>query len=874
MVRFATDPNAGHDEAEVRSFRGAHPVLFEDGDQGSAFRARAPHLSWDDIDGCPALPYVEFADFTLRYMHPRGEDAAFAGRLFHTGMPTAAPLSRCWQLALPALGLAGVGTETLTRRSTRKKVKAALDALPADRREQLGIEAGEWMDRIAPAALTAAPFNTHGDWLQHLTWGLLAPGGDLGAAVDLLYAARDPLSDSAYSAAGATRQMLQAMAQQVRTAISGDLVGEALALEVASTLVAAASPDELVVHTTPVGRAQRVRDLFDMALLVGERAVAAEARLVRRALGFGALDELPALRALAAGLVGGDIERVILEVASSEEVADRTVATVSLLHRVERALRLDTTYLELPSTVALPLADRINGLVERRGTRAMAREVAPGGGGGGGGGGSGTGGAADGTVALSTTSKPYQQALVEELSSMRFDAFWSDARPILVRGDARSVRQALTILLAAEGAPEGGAISTKLGAAARPLGIFHQMLWGKLSTVPLKVELDDLARARQQLAGLLGHAAAETLFAHGEVPEGTPLSILTLNGLESAIRNDGKPLGDKWAEFNLEQLLLKPLNAATRPARAADVALEDAYTDELRLRSLVKPGAAVFALLGSPDDDEDSFAAAIEAAADFLARTIGVTNEIDRRARRAVRNYIIGCTVEWGRAYDDVRFSQDVRLAPPLKFVQKLSHAHVQFRAKVKKVEKLIDEARADYDSDSDAAPSKASGPKDKEPKDRTPKEVQPFTSNKGVLTIKATGARYDFAAAVEKHSHSGECVKYAMLCALNVKPLGATCGARGCRFKHTGRIDGLRTRDFRLDASQRRKTERGATEPDGGAAEDVDGGEAQPAAGGEAQPAAEAATVKRRKGAAPKGERGTGTGAKERKAKRAKVVG
>lgn len=98
-----------------------------------------------------------------------------------------------------------------------------------------------------------------------------------------------------------------------------------------------------------------------------------ETRLLRRALDEGALDELPALRALTHGAAAGEAECVILEVAATEAVADRRALSVNLLHRLARTLRDDVTYLELPDTKALDVQSRVDRLVTPAARRGSSR---------------------------------------------------------------------------------------------------------------------------------------------------------------------------------------------------------------------------------------------------------------------------------------------------------------------------------------------------------------------------------------------------------------------------------------------------------------------------------------------------------------------
>ena len=84
MVRFQAFDDAS-DDADLRAKRGAHIVVFEDGDAGPALRAATPFLNWADVEASPALPFAEFADITLRAMTmPR---SASRGGLAHSRLP-------------------------------------------------------------------------------------------------------------------------------------------------------------------------------------------------------------------------------------------------------------------------------------------------------------------------------------------------------------------------------------------------------------------------------------------------------------------------------------------------------------------------------------------------------------------------------------------------------------------------------------------------------------------------------------------------------------------------------------------------------------------------------------------------------------------
>jgi len=724
MVRFATDPDTSHTPDETRAFRGAHVAIFEDDDKGTALKALVPSLSWMVADGAPALPFGEFADFTLRFMTWQAADRA-TQRLVITSAPSIVPINRCWKLVLTQWNPAAVGAvapaSTLSRRGLRDKVKAALGALPADRLDALDVVPTDWMERIAlPTNLSVAPFSVHAAWLQHLSWNLLAEVGSMDIAADLLYTCGSMHADDAYtSAPSPTRVALGHIATAVR-ACTSDPEGEDLAREVAAALRSATPPAELVTHVPVASRVSRAKDGIKIALCVGDEPAALEARLLRRLLnGDEALLGTPALRALTAGTTPPDAERILLEAAAAEGVADRSYISISLLHRLERALQPDVGFLQLPEQAAKAPAGRLGALLERRRARALALEVAP-----------------------------------------------------------------------------------------------------------------------------------------------------SLTELDAAIRNGGKPLGsDGWRALNLPNLLMRPLYRAIKPVKQPVVADAEAYTDELRLRSLIKPGAAVFALLGSPDEEVDSFAACISAAADYLELTIGINDEIDRRVRKAVQAYVTGSIAEWGTAYDDARFSQDVRVAPPRAFVRPLSQAALDFAEARKILGKCVDEARAAYLSDADADEVTPTKEQKKSNVSKTPddgKRGYSYSARNGVLTVTASGARYDFRGALArfKDTTGGTCLKYAFLRALSLKPAKSTCGNAACKFTHTGSVTGLRISEFRLGAGGVAGSSKGALQGDDGVPDSeapADGTTASTPAASEAAPATTVTTTP----AAPAKKRPAGTGDK-----------
>ena len=261
MVRFITD-DAAADEAALRAARGKHLVIFEDGDQGPALRAKTPWLSWSEIDGLQALPYGEFADFTLRYTPSDESDNAWRNDKFHLKQITVVPLSRMWQLVLPGLGLSSVepgAASTLTRKALRRKVAWEVEKLDeAERASLVPNQPGDWMDRIAVTAADAQrmPWTVHSRWLEHLDWGMLAPDGSFSTAAELLWLCSDAHGDEAYSHGealrSATRAALQGLAEAVRNELNdGSLAGYDLASEVATAPAYSGYARSSISSTTP-----------------------------------------------------------------------------------------------------------------------------------------------------------------------------------------------------------------------------------------------------------------------------------------------------------------------------------------------------------------------------------------------------------------------------------------------------------------------------------------------------------------------------------------------------------------------------------------------------------------------------------------------
>ena len=87
MVRFLDDSNANTD-ADLRAARTVHLVIFEDGDQAPALKARTSYLQWGEVNGALTLPFEEFADFTLRFCGmPPGDSPRLAERITRRAAP-------------------------------------------------------------------------------------------------------------------------------------------------------------------------------------------------------------------------------------------------------------------------------------------------------------------------------------------------------------------------------------------------------------------------------------------------------------------------------------------------------------------------------------------------------------------------------------------------------------------------------------------------------------------------------------------------------------------------------------------------------------------------------------------------------------------
>ena len=826
MVRFHVDSSIANDSA-LRAARGAHLIFFEDGDAAANLRIRAPWLSWSNDAGDPSIPYAEFADFTLRYGR-RDVNGASGEYTFRHRQVTAEPLSRIWQLMLPGLGLAVTGPSDAgewSRRVLRAKTRAAIDALDEAARDQLVVQDSEWMSRLADN-LEATPFTLHGGWIKHLKWGQLIQDGEFGPAADLLYCCPDALSDTAYSSGDATisltRAALAKIVKDVRKYIGEEeCLGEELADEVARTIRAATPPTELILTTPLALRTPRTLSFVKWISTEGPERRAVEARLLRIDLP-GAVAGLSSARQLLLRAPDADHEAILLELATELGLADRDGLSLGLLRRIDRAVRPDVATLSLPNVMALPARERLEKLIERRNARVLSRELAPDGmgatlgtdtlSGGGGAGVTGAGGGGGGGAGLAAHSKPYHAALVAELSSDQYTRLWEPTLAKLISGAGDDAIDALQIALSGQlPAPVSGADPP----APAPRALFHQIAYGTVKSVPLCVELDHLVRAREHTATLLGRAAAQTVYSGRVIPPGSPLARLALNSLDLAIRNGGKPV--VWGELDLERLLLMPLRRATAPRAAADSAgatFKDAYTDELRLRGLVQPGAAVFALLGSPDADVDSFASVCEAGIGYLSRNTGISESIDRKARRLVHAYVSGSIAEWGRAYDGARFSQDARVEMPTSFVRPLSQAAAAFASGCELLDKKIEDVRmqrAADTSDEDSPPGDADSPtgggSTTTPKTTTKTKTKTQTTREweskgGALTVTATGARYDLGKAIADFGEGDACVKHSMLLSLGVKT--KDCGFGRCQRKHGVRIDGLRPSAYRLTSNAR----------------------------------------------------------------------
>ena len=158
MVRFQAFDDAS-DDADLRAKRGAHLVVFEDGDAGPALRAATPFLKWSDVEASPALPFAEFVDFTLRVMKmpPGTLDSA---KTFALNQITAGPLNRCWQMAAARTdsahaaaqfhrrrrqARASSGDRTTAGRAAARNATAPRAGPPTDPRGGAPLREGVWL---------------------------------------------------------------------------------------------------------------------------------------------------------------------------------------------------------------------------------------------------------------------------------------------------------------------------------------------------------------------------------------------------------------------------------------------------------------------------------------------------------------------------------------------------------------------------------------------------------------------------------------------------------------------------------------------------------------------------------------------------------
>ena len=810
-------------DAELRAARGDHVIVLEDADCPPALAALCPWVQVQTVGGDYHVSFAAAADISLRFMSLR--DPAACLFYFYSHQLSAEPLSRSWQLLLPGLGLATLevaSARPIERREALRRLGDHAASLSVEDKDRLQVIAADFMGRLLPASLTTAPFNTHGAWLQAFSWGMLSAAGDLGPAVDLLMACGGVHSDAAFLAAASTRNTLQNLASVVREDL-GDLEGDELATEVGLIVQAAAPPHQLVVPLASQSAAQaRLMELVRWALAVGEDKVVREVRLLRKALPGAALST-KGLAPLVHGASAADAEQLVLEFAAEAKLVDRAVISLQLLRRAARELADDRAALELNKD--MPAAERLDMLIERRRSRDLAREVAPsisavGGGGGGSSSGDGGGGASTSVPAPLHITKPYQQALVNELNNSLFKSIWDDARALLLERSVDGVLDGLQVCLTAEVPPlaedasaaEQLAHARKVALQRRPRALFFQIVWGKLTSVPLMKELDDLVRARQHTPRLLGRAVAETVSASGDVPPGTKLAELTLGALDEALRPAGK--STDWGKINLEELLLRPLARAQGMSYVAHGG--KAYTDELVLLRLKSPGAAVFALLGAPDDDTDSFAAVVGECVTLLRRTTSYNEVVSRRAKRLTHKYVVGTMTEWGEAFDAARSSQDAETTLlPRAYVQPLSQAAANFRAGTARLQKQIDEAenkRADSsDEETDGAADSGGGNRDAETsvgkggdgggreKDNAVRPVRFLPSGK--MRVVASGLQYDFNKAKLDHASSGVNVKYAMALAAGFSPEAARKAAGNVPGTKYERLPALKLAQYRLTA-------------------------------------------------------------------------
>ena len=398
-MRFTDVP--GVDAVAARAARGNHEVELEDADCPAALRAVAgPYLQITINADQYSMPFEAACQISLRFMQLQDPVlfATLLRRVFNTN-----PLTRSWQLIAAGLGwpTAPVGSLlTVSLRKLLQMIDRVVMNMPDMDKAQLQIVAGDMMDRLAPApgaaVLNQPPYNTRGAWLTFLSYkDLVEPtGGSLASFVDMVQSMPNFMSDVAYSdGASATRAAYTAIAAAVRL-YAGNVEGAALAEEFGVALANARPPPELRQSTPHAGgHIARLVRMLSWAMQSGAPKAEVEAQLLRRDLPE-CFELMGPLFSLIKGGSAMDSEQVILEFATEAELSDRDQLSLSLGRRASRALKDDSTMLEVPDVARLDPTDRLDKVVQSRANRDLARSVAPalggavvvGGGGGGGGG--------------------------------------------------------------------------------------------------------------------------------------------------------------------------------------------------------------------------------------------------------------------------------------------------------------------------------------------------------------------------------------------------------------------------------------------------------------------------------------------------------
>ena len=422
----------------------------------------------------------------------------------------------------------------------------------------------------------------------------------------------------------------------------------------------------------------------------------------------------------------------------------------------------------------------------------------------------------------------------------------------------------------------GGTEATTL--TQRPRALMHQLIMGKIKGVPQRPELDALVSTRVHTPRLFGRAAATTVYPSGNVPEKSALSILSLKALDAKLRGDGRT-GAAWGALDLEELLYAPVEKATRPNSKPELRpFKLVYTDPTRLASISKLGAAIFALLGAADDDVNSFAAVCDEAAGFLNRVLGVSERVDKVARRVAHRFVVGSIKEFGAAYDTARFGEDARQKMPAAFVQPMSEAAMQYAANKSIIERNIEEETIKQLAMSDDSDEEARAPpatpktkqrgkgdgKDDDGDGGDGKTAEEYKISFGRLTVR--NVTYDVGRAQREipqlNARDGSvCAKHLFLSKLGVKSDAYKCHPFNHPL-HKNTIEGFRPSEYRTDGkvSQRRpkRTPDDAVEGDDDAASEA------------AAAAAEAAAAKKK----AKREKKAAKAAKDAKAGEVKRVG